>query len=181
MVNYKEINWKLYQGALIPDVPPHIEIDLSESEAKELLKATNAYFVRWTDEWDRGGGEFWYVIKDEREDISQYSSNTRSKIRRGLKRCKVQLVSKEYIADYGYEVYINAFRRYNTFLSPINETLFKTNILNSKNNIEFWGIFVENKLVGYSQNLIEGDSVNYSVIKFHPNFLKYYISYVLFF
>ena len=131
MVNYKGINWKLYQGALIPDVLPHIEIDLSENEAKELLKATNAYFVRWIDEWDRDGGEFWYVIKDEREDLTKYSSNMRNQIRKGLKNCKVEKVSKTFLAENGYYVYKEAFKRYKTFLKPIPEAQFRKSIIDS--------------------------------------------------
>ena len=39
----------------------------------------------------------------------------------------------------------------------------------------------DEKLVAYSQNIIENDSVNYSTIKFHPSYLKLYPSYALFF
>ena len=31
--------------------------------------------------------EFWYVICDKKMDLQEYSRNTRSKIRRGLKQC----------------------------------------------------------------------------------------------
>ena len=181
MIKYKNINWKLYQKVLIPDVPPHIEVILTKQEANELLEKTDAYFIRWTNEWDRKDGKFWYVIKDEKEDINNYSSNTRSKIRRGLKRCKIEKVTKEYIAKHGYEVYKKAFKRYNTFLQPVTQENFSKGILKSLDNIEFFGVFIENKLVAYSQNIIKDNNVNYSVIKFDPDFLKHYISYALFF
>ncbi len=30
--------WNIYQKVLIPKIPPHIEINISEKEVKELIK-----------------------------------------------------------------------------------------------------------------------------------------------
>jgi len=179
---YKNINWINYQGALIPDLPPHIEVNLSKSEQKELLKLSGAYFLRWTNEWDREKvSQFWYVIKDEKEDINIYKSKIRNQIKKGLKNCRVEKVTKEYISENGYEVYYEAFKRYETFLKPMSKENFKKSILNSQSNIDFWGVFVNNKLVAYSQNKIRGNICEYNVTKFNPNFLKYRPSEALFF
>ena len=180
MIEYKEVKWYRYQGVLLPKTPPHQEISLTDKEAKKLLKLDKAFFVRYTNEWDRKSGNFWYIIKDEKENLDKYSSNTRSKIRRGLKRCKVEKVTKEYIAEYAYNVYRKAFDRYKTFLKPTSKENFSKNILDSE-NIDYWGVFIDDRIVAYSQNIIQDNSVNYSVIKFDPEFLKYYISYALFF
>jgi len=64
VIEYKGIKWYYYQGALLPRVPSHYEINLTPKEQKELLKRSKALFLRYTNEWDRDGGEFWYVIKD---------------------------------------------------------------------------------------------------------------------
>lgn len=182
MIKYKGINWKLYQGVLMPDVPPHIEVELKKKEIKYLIKQTNAYFVRWISEWDIKNGKFWYIIKDEKEDINAYKSKIRNQIKKGFKNCRVEKVNKEYIAEYGYEVYKKAFKRYNTFLKAISEDRFKKNILNSGNNIDFWGVFVDdNKLIAYSQNRIRENVCEYNVTKFDPDFLKLRPSEALFF
>jgi len=179
---YKNINWINYHGALIPDLPPHIEVNLSKSEQKELLKLSGAYFLRWTNEWDREKvSQFWYVIKDEKEDINIYKSKIRNQIKKGLKNCRVEKVTKEYISENGYEVYYEAFKRYETFLKPMSKENFKKSILNSQSNIDFWGVFVNNKLVAYSQNKIRENICEYNVTKFNPNFLKYRPSEALFF
>ena len=46
--------------------------------------------------------------------------------------------------------------------------------------IHYWGVFHDNNLIAYSENLSFDDiEVAYSTIKFHPNFLKLYPSYAL--
>lgn len=59
------VNWKIYHNVLIPDVPPHYEINISQNEIKELMKKFKLYFIRFCNERDRNSGDFWYVIKDE--------------------------------------------------------------------------------------------------------------------
>jgi len=48
--------------------------------------------------------------------------------------------------------------------------------------VHYWGIFHNNILIAYSENYIyDNIEVNYSAIKFHPDFLKLYPSYALFY
>jgi len=129
MIKYKNINWKLYQKVLIPDVPPHIEVNLTKQETNELLEKTDVYFVRWTNEWDRKDGEFWYLIKDEKEDINSYKSKIRNQIRKGLKNCKIKKVTKEYIAKYGYEVYKNISKKWQKSVSNWAEIISQFGII----------------------------------------------------
>ena len=178
MIKYKGVLWKYYQSTLIPVTRPHIEINLNKIESKELLKISGAYFLRWTNEWDRKGGEFWYVIKDEKEDLSDYKSKVRNQIKKGLKNCRVEMVDNRVIAENGYEVYSSAFSRYKTVSKHISEEYFKKSILNSK-DLDFWGVYYKNKLIAYAQNQIYNNVCNYSTIKFHPDFFKFYPSYAL--
>mgnify|MGYP006392276779 CR=1 FL=1 len=60
----KNIIWKKYHGALIPNTAPNIEINLTKEESKELLKKTNAYFLRYTNNWDtKNKSEIWFFKK----------------------------------------------------------------------------------------------------------------------
>lgn len=180
---FKNIAWKYYHGALLPQVAPHIKIELTDKEAKELLKLSNAYFLRYVSDWDREEqSQFWYVIKDSFGRLEELSSNTRSKIRRGLKHCSVKKVTQEVIANEGYEVYRQAFKNYNTYIEPTDRETFVQDILGFR-KCDFWAVYKKNedKMIAYSQNFIEENSVNYSTIKFHPEYLKLYPSYALFF
>jgi hypothetical protein len=188
-MNYKNIEWKSYHGALLPKTAPHIKIDLTNQEQKELLKLSNAYFLRYISNWDmEQESEFWYVIKDSQEDLMSYKGNHRNQIKKGLKNCIVKKVSNNIIANDGYDVYKKAFLNYVTGAILTTKDNFKKSILNSK-EYDFWAVFenIEDKtggvgkMIAYSQNIIESNSVNYSTIKFHPDYLKLYPSYALFF
>ncbi len=181
MIEYKGIKWRFYHGALVPAIAPHVEIKLTKEEEKELLKKSGAYFLRYVSMWDRAeGSKFWYVIKDYFGGMDELSSNTRSKVRRGLKNCLVKIVDKSYISLSGYEVYKKATQNYKNFM-VIGKNKFEEHILSSNN--EFWAVFEKGtgKLIAYSQNIKEDNSINYSTIKFDPDYLKLYPSYALFY
>ena len=182
MIKYNNVIWDYYQGALVPKVHPHKNIILSRKEEKKILKQSNAYFLRWTNEWDTNESQFWYVVKDYFSDINELSSNTRSKIRRGYKRCYVKKVNKNIIAVEGYDVYKNAFDRYKTDLIEMDRDSFYSDIM-SKENYDFFAVYKkDNKImIAYSANYIDDRVCNYTTIKFHPKYLKLYSSYVLFF
>ncbi len=173
-------NWRKYNGALIPLTPPHIEVDVTGIEKK--IQEEDAYFSRWTTNFDcKEETEFWYVICDNKLELTDYSRNTRSKIRRGLKQCEVKMISKDILLENGYDCYSSAFSKYNTHLSPKIITQFQEEINSFDNSWDFWGIYHEDILIGYSQNKIIDDYCDYSTIKFHPDYLRCYPSYALFY
>lgn len=180
---YKNTAWKYYQGALVPQTAPHLQIKLTKKEEQDLLALSKAYFLRYISDWGRKEeSQFWYVIKDHFGSLDELSSNTRSKVRRGLKHCSVKKVSNDVIAREGYTIYEQAFKSYSTYIEPMDKEAFSQGILNS-HECDFWAVYKddENKMIAYSQNLLEEKSVNYATIKFDPGYLKYYPSYALFY
>ena len=173
-------NWKKYNGAIIPLVPPHIHVD--EKGIKSKVKNSNAFFARWTSDFDcKEATEFWYVICDKFIDIEGLSVNTRSKVRRGLKKCEVRLIDKVCLMKSGYDCYLSAFSKYSTYLKPKTKIQFQDEIQSLTDNWDLWGVFHDNKMIGYSQNLVIDNYCDYSTIKFNPDFLKLYSSYILFY
>lgn len=177
------IKWKNYQGALIPDTPPHYNINLSLQEQKQLLKKSGAFFLRWTSNFDTPKEtSFWYIIKDSTPSLEELSANTRSKVRRGLKNCSITLVDKDIIIQEGYQVYQKAFERYKTFQKPLTQNEFRDHLLSLDHAWEFWGVRNQNgSLIAYSQNYLQNSTCNYSTIKFDPDYLSSYPAYALFF
>ena len=173
--------WRKYNGAIIPLSPPHIKVDTNG--VSEKIKSENVFFARWTSDFDqKEKSEFWYVICDEKLTIEGYSKNTRSKIRRGLRNCEVKLVDKQEIKKSGFFSYSKAFERYNTDVFPKNCEAFEDEIDKLDGSWHFWAIYnSDNLLIGYSQNKISDNYCDYSTIKFHPDYLKLYSSYALFF
>ena len=172
--------WRKYNGALIPMFPPHIQIDTNGLEDK--IQEEGVYFARWTSNFDCvEKTKFWFVINDSAIRLEDYSSNTRSKIRRGLKNCDVKIVDKQTIINQGYEVYKQAFDRYKTYLKAKEYSEFCNDIISLSEKWQFWGVFFQEKLIAYSQNKIVDNYCDYSTIKFHPDYLSRYSSYALFY
>jgi hypothetical protein len=79
----------------------------------------------------------------------------------------------------GYDVYLKAFNRYKTYVTPLSRKDFELKI-DHCDNCEYWGVFIDNKLVAYSENLIfDGNVCSMSVVKYDPEYLKFYTSYAL--
>lgn len=120
-ITFNNIRWEVYRSILIPDEPPHLEISLKQEECHELLLHTNAWMIRWPSQWDKKEvSAFWYVIKDHYKGFADFSRNTRSKIRRGMKRNDVRKIEIEELKKQGYLVYERAFSRYARFCKSLN-------------------------------------------------------------
>ncbi|MFB6340429.1 hypothetical protein ACE1ET_01845 [Saccharicrinis sp. FJH62] len=176
-----KLEWIKYQGTLIPLVAPHISILPDKREQKRLLKLYKPFFLRYYSEWDNGKGEFWFVIKDGFKGLEELSSKTRNQVRKGLKNCIVKKVSIEEIEQNGYQVYIKAFEKYDTFLKPMSKDIFQMS-LRKKNNYDFFAVYnLNGKIIAYSQNELYEDYCNLSITKFDPEFLKLRPSEALFY
>jgi len=178
------IEWKKYNGALIPQQPPHLEIEVPASIMKRKIKKEHAFFARWVSEFDRKKkSNFWYIINDKYLELEDYSVNTRSKIRRGFKELVVKKIDKKEILEHGYSVYIAAFKRYKTINKPMLHHEFLNHIEDLDDLWEYWGVYnmKDNLLIAYSENKVVHNQCNYSTIKFHVDYLKKYPSYVLYY
>lgn len=172
------LDWRLYHGALIPAPASPFFVELHHEEAISLLKRSGAKLLRFASEPQERETEWWYIVCDF-YDPDRLSSNTRSKIRRGFRNCIVHPLDTEWIAEHGYQCYLKAFDRY-TNARPITKIEFRDMIMNTiAGPFEYWGVFVQDVLAGYSQCIIEEDHVITSVFKYHPAFLKFYTSYAL--
>lgn len=182
-IDINNIRWFIYQGALIPDAPPHHNITLSLQEQKQLLKKSYAYFIRWTSNFDiPQETSFWYIIKDKPEGLETYNSKIRNQIKKGLHLCRVQKCTVSLIMNEGYDVYRKAFDHYHTVQQPSDKSNFKKALLSLEGNWEFWEVRNDaGKLIGYSQNYIIDTVCNYSTVKLDPDFLPLYPAYALFY
>ena len=175
------IPFEKYKGVLMPYIPPDEEIDFSEKDIKSLLKSSGAYFMRWVSNWDcKNPTKFWYLIRNDRISLEELSKKTRSKVRRGLRRSIILRVQSEYIASNGYDVYQKAFRDYESYEKPLSNEKFKETFMKYENDAtsDFWAVFTKEnrKLIGYSRNIIQNKTCQFSTIKFDPQYLRNYYS-----
>lgn len=176
--------WRDNQGGLLPLSPPSKFYCLSTGDAKKIMRDLGAVFLRWESDFDHSVGHlWWHIIKDSRSSLSDLSSNTRSKVRRGLKVYDWVSLSRESVLDEGYEIYNKAFSRYETHEKEFSIEEFQQAIKSMPSQTEFCGVRdkISGALVAFSENYVEGDVCFYNTIWFDPAALRKYSSYVLFF
>lgn len=173
--------WTEYQGCLQPAIHLPDEPPIFRSEyIKKLLKSSKMQFIRWSSNFTNNHTEWWWTVIREPIRLESLSSNTRSKIRRGLKKSDIKIITAGWLAKNGYHCFRSAFQRYRA-TKPLSKKAFQEDIKNKENCncFEFWGIFIGKKLAGYAECLILGKMIFTSDFKYHPDYLKYYTSYSL--
>jgi len=105
--------WIKYQGCLQPAIPgiyepPHFNI----KQIKKLIKTIKMPFISWSNNFTNKLTEWWWIICNQPTLLKTLSSNTRSKIRRGFKKCTVKKINADWLSKNGYECYRASFKRY---------------------------------------------------------------------
>jgi hypothetical protein len=168
---------------IIPVGPPLMDYSISGDQAHRLMKkAPGSLMVRYTYvPKETSGCEDWYaVICDNFKDLDALGRNYRYQIKRGLTNCSIRQVDAGFIAKCGYEVYNSAFSRYQGLIKPIGIDDFR-NMINATIDFDdlyhYWGAFYNDRLIAYAVMVIYGDeAADMSVLKFHPEYLRYYVS-----
>ena len=160
--------YRLYKGAWI-FLEESKENLLSEKESKDLLR-NGGLMIRNTYDFDtKEETSFWFIIKDELEDISELPTSTRKKIRRALKIYNFRIITLEELRTIAYDIVVSAEQSYNNLLKHTTKESLECLIDEYKNdgNKECW--CVENKIsgeiVGFSVNTIKIDSCEYDNAK----------------
>lgn len=185
MTNYNKVEWYKYNGCLMPNTLPHVDIVISKQEADKLLSETGAYLLRYTSQFDSDTcTDFWYVLNDKRFVLNDFSSKMRNQIKKGIRAFYVKKVNSLEIANKAYSVYEKAMLYYGC-KNIINETDFYKNISRMSDNIEndFWGVYslTNDKIVGYAHCVVKESTCGYNVVKLDPLYIKEYSGYALFY
>lgn len=189
MIGYRStvingVRWRENQGGLLPLSPPNMLANVCKKDAQNFLRKEKSLFVRWESEFDQDiPAPWWHIIKDGSASLMDLSSNTRSKVRRGIKAFNCNPISKEVVLTKGYDVYKAAFCRYNTHEEEYSEKEFHNAVQFLPDKTEFWGVWNKNTndLMAFSENYVEDKYCFYNTIWFNPLGLRKYSSYALFY
>ena len=178
----ENIDWYEYHGFVVPAYLPHCLPAISKETALKVLKKAGKPFVRWDSDFKKlEKSEWWYVLRRKPWDIQEASRNTRSKIRRGMKKFSTRVIAPQEIREYGYKVCLCAEKRYGRKGFAISKDMFNDKILAAEKyseTFEFYGVLCEDKLVGFSENYIQNKAVFLESIWYDPSYLRSYSSYV---
>ncbi len=93
-------------------VPTHRPLTLADDEAREVLRATGALGLRYVSAAGGPGRPSWQMVATGADyDLENFSANTRSKIRRGLKQHQFRRVSGEELARVGERAFLDTVVR----------------------------------------------------------------------
>ncbi|MDD5458674.1 MAG: hypothetical protein PHF37_04715 [Phycisphaerae bacterium] len=128
-VNVDNIDWYEYQGFMMPAYLPHCVPVISKQTALKVVEKSGRPFVRWSTKFGQiDESQWWYVLRRKPWDIQEASRNTRSKIRRGMKKNVTRVVTLSEIREYGYKIYLCAEQRYGRKGFVVSEDEFEKKI-----------------------------------------------------
>lgn len=162
---------------LIPDKAPHEEIDLTGVEEK--LKKSNALMARYTANFDCGyETQWWYVIKDDKMDLTQIKSKYRREVISGINNTNVKIINKEIYYNEMFELFSIVMGQRPQHKGKDMEVIFNNSLIQSNKNIDIWGVFLKesDKLVSYAVIDKYEEYVSFSEFFFNDAYLKYKIS-----
>lgn len=172
----KDIKWKYYNHAVIPDCPPHIVVDRKCVDSKRLFKQyKNALLIRWTENYDCAvATNYWYVIKDEPLDITLLKSKRRYEINKGKKLFTVRKINP---GEYKEEIFLIASAAYSEwpqkYRPHIEHDSFVLSV-ESYTKYDVLGVFhnESERLVGYALIKDSGKCLKFNVLRVIPEYEK---------
>ena len=174
----KDMNWKYYNHAMIPNIPPHINPDITPIEDRSIWRTRTpsvALFARWTTEFDcKTETEWWYCIKDTQFDISKVNSKKRYEINKGNKNFDVRLIRPTEYVEELYQITKAAYLSWPEKYRPsLNEEDFKRSI-GKWNDKKVFGAFLKesNDLVGYAYIIEFETYADFSMLRVIPSYEK---------
>ncbi|MBR6825850.1 MAG: hypothetical protein IKM59_04805 [Oscillospiraceae bacterium] len=169
------IEWKRYNGALVPKAPPHIEP--TAEDVKAAKKQGGYRFITYATDFDcKEETPWWYVIKDTPIVLEEVKSTFRYKINKGLRYVNIRKIDCREYGQALYHCYTKAQERYTAHEGYVSEEDYLRALENDPSEY-YAAFFIEtDELVAYMKNEVNGECVNMSVIKYDPEYLKYQIS-----
>jgi hypothetical protein len=172
------ITWARYRSALMPADPTLPFVQVEPDKVRHLLRRISAPFARWSTDPSSEPTEWWHTVCSQYSH-AELSSNTRSKVNRGLKRNVVRPVTPVWLAANGYSCYAESFRRYGG-AKPAPAGIWRSDLEAQRDApVEVWGVFDDGQLGGYAWVVVDERRAALSSVKLDPRILPGYGSYAL--
>jgi hypothetical protein len=130
-------------------VPHHWCIQPSERELRELLLHERGIALRYSTPLQAANGKVSYhvIFEDARYSLETLSANARSKVQRGLKRCRVEQISLNRLAQEGWRLQRDTLERQGR-VGSVDETKWERLTMAAKDlpGFEAWGALVRGDL-----------------------------------
>lgn len=184
LISAKGVSWRDNQGGIFLLSPPSMLKEIDQSTAKNILKSHNALFLRWESDFDQiNNHPWWHIIKDAPDSLESLPKKTRYMIRQALKIYEARPLDTQEVLEYGYDVYVSAYQRYETHEPMLDRKNFCKAVRKLPEKTEWWGVFEKDshRLVAFSENYIEEDTCFYVTMWIEPDAMKKFAGYLLFY
>jgi hypothetical protein len=157
-------------------VPTHAPIHLERSEAAEICKQTGALGVRYITSDAGVGSESWQMVATGSDySLENFSANTRSKIRRGLKKNEIRRISGQELKTAGEQAFLDTVSRQGRAdrygLERWHRLL---DAADAEPAIEIWSAWHEDKMAAYLLIMPFEDSCEFYEARSRNDTLKAY-------
>ena len=116
---------------------------------------------------------FWNLIKDRFEGLEGLSGNTRKKIRRSLEKLDFKLIDINLIEQEGFPILKATYDDYAVTDRVMNQNTFDEYLdLCKSKKYDYWGIFDNDKLIGFCANWLWSDAVEYGLVGVLPEYKR---------
>lgn len=183
------IAWHAYNGFIMPACLPHRVPGIEAAQAQRARRVAGVPFARWISDFQveppagsAGASAWWYVNRTGPYGMEQLSGNTRSKLRRGLKRLQVRPLTVAEVLRHGHGVCRAAVARYGTGAFLPAPEQFRRRVeaaAGFPETVEYYGVLAGDRLLGFSENYLQAGAVFWESIWYDPEGLKDYASYAL--
>ena len=163
----------LYRKAWRFDGAPHQEPELRKEEWKALLKQ-GGLMVRNTFDFDcPETTRFWNLIKDQFGGLEELSGNTRKKVRRSLEKLEFKHIGIDLIKQEGFPILKATYKDYAVSDRIMDRRTFDEYLdLCKKKEYDYWGVFDNEKLIGFCANWVWDDAVEYGLVGILPEYKR---------
>ena len=163
----------LYRKAWRFDGAPHLEPELQKEEWRELLRQ-GGLMVRNTFDFDcPDETRFWNLIKDRFDGLEELSGNTRKKVRRSLEKLEFKHIGIDLIEQEGFPILKATYKDYAVSDRIMDRRTFDEYLeLCKKKEYDYWGIFNNEKLIGFCANWVWDDAVEYGLVGILPEYKR---------
>lgn len=157
-------------------LPSHTPIELPEAEAREVLRATGAAGLRYVAASAAGARASFQMVAAGRDyGLERLAGNTRSKIRRGLKRHEIRRISGTELETAGMQAFVETLDRQDRRnASSIEQWKRLLAAADGEPGVEIWSAWQGHELAAYLMVFLIDDVCEFYQGRSRNCFLKDY-------
>lgn len=176
VVRVGEVAWYDVGRRFFMSAPPNFPVAPSDDELAQVFRATGAVGLRYAAPLHAPGKlSYQIVLDDPGYGLESLSANNRSKVRRGIKRCRVESVSPAAIAQEGKRAHADTVGRQGrdgVLDGDRWERFFAAAAVTE--GFEGWGAYVDDELAAFLITVVFEDSVEFLLARSRSDMLNAY-------